>query len=218
MRNGCPFFMKKGRPGSRQSYWSSTGVQTFSVKDQRVNISGHLGCTVSVMTAQLCPSSVKADMDNVYTSVPECLNKTLLQKQTGGQMWPSDYSLLGVPGGSVVKNPPAGDTADRGSIPGSGRSPGVEMATRSSILPWKIPWTEEPGGLQSTGLQSRTWLSTQRHMHAIVANSWSSTNKTKRIFNLGKFQWGPLRNSHYEKKKQSLTWNLQKLKQNEIPT
>ena len=28
-----------------------------------------------------------------------------------------------------------------------------EMATHSSILPWRIPWTEEPGGLQSMGLQ-----------------------------------------------------------------
>ena len=28
-----------------------------------------------------------------------------------------------------------------------------EMATHPSILDWKIPWTEEPGGLQSTGLQ-----------------------------------------------------------------
>ena len=28
-----------------------------------------------------------------------------------------------------------------------------EMATQSSILAWKIPWTEEPGGLQSTGSQ-----------------------------------------------------------------
>ena len=28
-----------------------------------------------------------------------------------------------------------------------------EMATRSSILAWKIPWTEEPGGLQSVGSQ-----------------------------------------------------------------
>ena len=28
-----------------------------------------------------------------------------------------------------------------------------EMATHSSILAWKIPWTEEPGGLQSRGLQ-----------------------------------------------------------------
>ena len=34
-----------------------------------------------------------------------------------------------------------------------------EMATHSSILAWKIPRTEEPGGLQSLGLQSQTWLS-----------------------------------------------------------
>ena len=34
-----------------------------------------------------------------------------------------------------------------------------EMATHSSILAWKFPRTEEPGGLQSTGLQSQTWLS-----------------------------------------------------------
>ena len=34
-----------------------------------------------------------------------------------------------------------------------------EMATRSSILAWEIPWTEKPGGLQSMGLQkSRTQL------------------------------------------------------------
>ena len=31
-------------------------------------------------------------------------------------------------------------------------------ATHSSILAWRIPWTEEPGGLQSIGLQSRTQL------------------------------------------------------------
>ena len=30
---------------------------------------------------------------------------------------------------------------------------GEEMATHSSILGWEIPWTEEPGGLQSMGLQ-----------------------------------------------------------------
>ena len=43
-------------------------------------------------------------------------------------------------------------TVDRGSIPGSGRPPGEGMATHSSILAWKIPWMEEPGGLQSMGL------------------------------------------------------------------
>ena len=36
-----------------------------------------------------------------------------------------------------------------------------EMATHSSILAWEIPWTEEPSGLQSMGLQSLTLLSNQ---------------------------------------------------------
>ena len=40
---------------------------------------------------------------------------------------------------------------DLGLIPGSGRSPGEGMATHSSILAWRIPWTEEPGRLQSMG-------------------------------------------------------------------
>ena len=39
------------------------------------------------------------------------------------------------------------------SIPGSGRSLEKEMATHSSILAWRIPWTEEPGRLQSMGSQ-----------------------------------------------------------------
>ena len=34
-----------------------------------------------------------------------------------------------------------------------------QMATHSSILAWRIPWKEEPSGLQSMGLQSRTQLS-----------------------------------------------------------
>ena len=49
----------------------------------------------------------------------------------------------------VVKNLPA-NAGDVNSIPGSGRSPKEGMATHSSILAWRIPWTEEPGGLQST--------------------------------------------------------------------
>ena len=55
----------------------------------------------------------------------------------------------------VVKNlcAKAGDLRDLGLIPGSGRSPEEGMATHSSILAWRIPWTGEPGGLQSTGSQ-----------------------------------------------------------------
>ena len=62
---------------------------------------------------------------------------------------------MNLSGGSVVKKLPgkAGDTGDGGLIPGLGRPLEEEMATHSSILAWRIPWTEEPGGLQSIGWQ-----------------------------------------------------------------
>ena len=58
----------------------------------------------------------------------------------------------------VGKNPPAnaGDARDVGLIPiPAWENPlEEEMATHSTILAWKIPWTEEPGGLQSMMLQT----------------------------------------------------------------
>ena len=70
---------------------------------------------------------------------------------------PSNISKC-FPGGTVVKNPPAnaGDARDPGSIPGSRGHLEWETATHSSSLAGKTPWTEEPGGPQSTGLQ-RDW-------------------------------------------------------------
>ena len=55
----------------------------------------------------------------------------------------------------MVKNLPAnaGDVRDSGLISGSGKSPTGGMATHSSSLAWRIHWTEEPGGPQSTGSQ-----------------------------------------------------------------
>ena len=55
----------------------------------------------------------------------------------------------------VVKNLPAnaGNVRDTSSTLGLGRTPGEGRATHSSILAWRIPWTEEPGKLLSTGLQ-----------------------------------------------------------------
>ena len=55
----------------------------------------------------------------------------------------------------VVKNLPAnaGEMGDAGSIPRSGRSLEEGMATHFNVLAWRIPWTEEPGGLQSMGSQ-----------------------------------------------------------------
>ena len=50
-----------------------------------------------------------------------------------------------------------------------------EMATHSSSLAWKIPWTEEPGGLQSMGSQSQTRLSdfTQQMSSSLI--SWETS-------------------------------------------
>ena len=56
------------------------------------------------------------------------------------------------PGGSMVKNLPV-HAGDAGSSPGLGTSLEQEMATHSSILAWRMRWTEEPGGLLSTGSQ-----------------------------------------------------------------
>ena len=53
----------------------------------------------------------------------------------------------------IVKSPPANarDIRDAGVIPGSGRSPGGGEAAHSSILAWRIPQTEKPGGPQYIG-------------------------------------------------------------------
>ena len=73
-----------------------------------------------------------------------------------------DRKQKGFPDGSVVKNLPA-NAREAGSIPGSGRwpppplPPEKEMAIHSSILAWEIPWSGEPGGLQSIGSQ-KSWI------------------------------------------------------------
>ena len=60
-----------------------------------------------------------------------------------GAEWASQVAL-------VLKNPPV-NAGDGSSILEWGRSLEEGMATHSSILACRIPWTEEPGGLQSTG-------------------------------------------------------------------
>ena len=61
-------------------------------------------------------------------------------------------SLLGIPAGSVVKNLPA---VQEMRVYTLNREDPLEkeIATHSSILAWEIPWPEEPGELQSMGLQ-----------------------------------------------------------------
>ena len=67
----------------------------------------------------------------------------------------------------MVKSLPANaeDKGDAGLIPGSGRSLEEGMATHSSVLVWRIPWTEEFGGLQSMESQRVGHYLKQLSMH-----------------------------------------------------
>ena len=59
-------------------------------------------------------------------------------------------------------------TGDPGSIPGWEDPLEKEMATHSSLLAWEIPWTEEPGGLQSMGSQESDMRVTNTHVRFYV--------------------------------------------------
>ena len=62
---------------------------------------------------------------------------------------------MGIPSGSVVKNLPATQELQETQVLSLGQEDPLEegMATHSSILAWRIPWTEDPGRLQSMGSQ-----------------------------------------------------------------
>ena len=81
--------------------------------------------------------------------------------------WRQVLLLSCFPGGSDSKES-ACSTGDLGSIPGSGRPLEKGVAAHSSILAWRIPWTEEPGGLQCMGLQrvGHDWV----RMHAVITH------------------------------------------------
>ena len=55
----------------------------------------------------------------------------------------------------MVKNPPVMQETQETLVRSLGQEDPLEegMTTHSIILAWRIPWTEEPGGLQSIGLQ-----------------------------------------------------------------
>ena len=85
-------------------------------------------------------------------------SQTELSDQTPKLLWASQVA-------PVVKNLPAnaGYLRDVGLIPGLGRSPGGGVATHSSILAWRIPWTEEPGRLRSIGSQRVRHVASDLH-------------------------------------------------------
>ena len=79
--------------------------------------------------------------------------------------------IKGFPGGSAVKNLPAIQELQEMRVQSLGREDPLEegMAPHSSILAWRIPWTEKPGGLQSIETL-RVWHDWSDSMHRWKAN------------------------------------------------
>ena len=119
-------------------------------------------------------SSVGVRLRKMQTSFPQqCL---WWQKNQGPEffswLWPSVGRLVGLPDSSAGKESTcnAGDRREKEKrVQSLGQEDplGEEMATHSIILAWKIPWTEEPGGLQSMGSQrvGHDWATEPTHMH-----------------------------------------------------
>ena len=105
-----------------------------------------------------------------------CVAHGVAKSQTQLSDFHFHFSLLpeGFPVALAVKNPlavkNAGDVRERGLIPGSEDPLEKEMATHSSILAWRIPWTEELGGLQSTGVAKSQTILKRLSMHSYPKN------------------------------------------------
>ena len=84
--------------------------------------------------------------------VPESIEKELLEKLGSKPIYEKYDSKGASLVSQTVKNPPTMQETQVQSLSREGLLE-KEMATHSSILAWKIPWMEEPGRLQSMGLQ-----------------------------------------------------------------
>ena len=74
------------------------------------------------------------------------------------------------PGGSAIKNPPATQEMQEIWAQSLGGEEPLErgMATHSSILAWRVPWTEQPGRLQGHKESDMTEVTDHTHMHPLL--------------------------------------------------
>ena len=129
---------------SREEYWI---LQIFPTQGLNLGLL-HCGQTLYCLSHQ---GRLLFLMDWRFLNVSGILTRSipLLAKNT--DLWSSGTSHVAL----VVKNllANAGDTRDMGLIPWSGRFPGEEHGNALQYSCLRIPWTEDPGRLQSTGLQ-----------------------------------------------------------------
>ena len=114
-----------------------------------------VGCHCLLCEDLYCTENDKNTIAGTFRLLFTCFMAELLSFHFLYTLHPSynfSFPILFFPSSSDGKAS-AYNVGDPGLIPGSGRSPGEDTATHSSIHAWKIPWTEEPGGLQSMGSQ-----------------------------------------------------------------
>ena len=123
--HSCPAVPSRARPGSARTALSGRTSQACLSRCSGKYGSGNFLC-------QLAPLS--AAWGFIQLSPP---------------------SPLGLPSGTSSKEPACPCRGQKRQVRSVGREDPLEegMATHSSILAWRVPWTEEPGGLQSMGLQ-----------------------------------------------------------------
>ena len=105
-------------------------------------------CTATREEPPLAATREKPTSTKTQYSQKEKKTRLASREQNKPEMSPA----LGFPGGSDGKDS-ACNAGDPSSIPGLGRSPGEGNGNPLCIIAWRIPWTEEPGMLQSMGLQ-----------------------------------------------------------------
>ena len=94
-------------------------------------------------------------MENIQCDIRDSiLNCTLISEDMGLPMWLSGKES-------------ACNAGDRSLIPGSGKSPGEGNGYPLHSLAWEIPWTEEPGGLQSVGVTKESNRTKRLRTHAM---------------------------------------------------
>ena len=103
------------------------------------------------------------------------------QRYIGLMNWGIYHWNMGFPGGSDGKES-AYNEGDLGSIPGLGRSPGGATATHSSILAWRVSWTEEPGGLQFMGSQRVRHNWETKHSTAALKHKITQQKTLPKVF------------------------------------
>ena len=103
---------------------------------------------------------------------------------TVAKIWKQCKSPWASQAALVAKNPPgeAGGVRDVGSVPGSGSSPGGGNGNHASILDWRIPRTEETGGLQSMESQSRTRLKRLSTSTESIGGQMDKENVVKKYY------------------------------------